>query len=78
MSPALAASFADTGVFAEVTYKIKGEIRATDKGYKHFRSSKPTVDLPLIKRLVVKADWGHVHQNDYVIVTRNNRLNVPA
>ena len=41
MSPALPASFVNIGLFAEVTYKIKGEIRPTDKGYKHFRNSKP-------------------------------------
>jgi len=144
MSPALPASFSQTGIIAEVSYKIKGEIKSTDKSYKHFRNSQilhlkqmkndayappianlkvavdicccfgqgstnietrvnktnffqgetayvdcsvdnaqcdlplTTVDFQLIRRLVVKSDWGHTHSNDYVVVTRNNRLNLPA
>ena len=144
MSPALPASFKNTGIHAEVSYKIKGEIKSTDKAYKHFRSSKPlhlkqtrndayappianlkvsvdicccfgqgstnietrvnktnffegevayvdctidnsncdlnltTVDLRLIRRLVVKSNSGSVNSSDFNIVTRNNRLNVPA
>ena len=40
LSPALPASFYHAGIFAQISYKIKGEIKSTDKKYKHLRSSK--------------------------------------
>ena len=140
----LPASFANSGLYAVVSYKIKGEVRINDKNYKHFRSSKElkvkqsknedfapiyrqlkvdvdicccfgqgytnietqvnktffyegeladiqctvdnshcelpltTVEMQVVRRLVVKSDWGHQNTSNYRILSQIQRLNLPA
>ena len=84
MSPMLPATFKNVGTAASVSYKIKGEIKPTDKGYKHFRSSK---DLhlkqaknenfaPLISHLKVPVDiFCCFGQGTTAIQTQVNKTN---